>query len=326
MNAASDKPRSTRSTPRSLTVAALLVMASASLAHAERRTTYYHTDALGSVVAASDQSGALLWRKQYAPFGEQLDSSSGAGAAERLAYTGKQHDNVLGLTYFGARHYDPHIGRFVSVDPAGFDPSNPASFNRYAYVNNNPYKYVDPDGEILNFAAKFVLDVGINIAFNYVTTGQLNVGGALKESALGILNPAKTLTKAAKLGRALAKGAKAAAPAKQAARAAGTSQRWKAGDDIYAPTKGGEPSWSTVRSRYWKNEAASGEAAEKWGAENVGRMKRGRAPQRYNADKGDTESMELSHEPLPMRDGGKDVVPRWPQDHAAVDPYRHPGY
>lgn len=214
MNAECDKPRSSRSTPRSLAAATLLVMASTSLAHAERRTTYYHTDALGSVVAASDQSGALLWRKQYAPFGEQLDST--AGGDERLAYTGKQHDNVLGLTYFGARYYDPHIGRFVSVDPAGFDPSNPTSFNRYAYVNNNPYKYVDPDGELLNFAAKFVLDVGINVAFNYVTTGQLNVGGALKESAVGILNPAKTLTKAAKLGKALAKTAKKADPPKQA--------------------------------------------------------------------------------------------------------------
>jgi hypothetical protein len=38
------------------------------------------------------------------------------------------------------------------------------------------------------------------------------------------------------------------------------------------------------------------------------------------------ESMELSHEPIPHRDGGTNVVPRWPQDHAAVDPLRRPGY
>ena len=55
-------------------------------------------------------------------------------------------------------------------------------------------------------------------------------------------------------------------------------------------------------------------------------MRKGRAPQRYNADKGGMESMELSHEPIPFRDGGTKFVPRWPQDHAAVDPYRHPGY
>jgi RHS repeat-associated protein len=105
-----------------------------------------------------------------------------------------------------------------------------------------------------------------------------------------------------------------------------TSKRWQVGDDIYAPTKRGEPSWTTVQNRYWKNEAAGPGASEKWGAENISRMKRGRAPQRYNPDKDGMESMELSHEPVARRDGGRDLVPRWPQDHAAVDPYRHPGY
>jgi len=50
------------------------------------------------------------------------------------------------LLYMQARYYDPRIGRFMSMDPVGFVVSNPMSFNRYLYVNNNPYKYVDPDG------------------------------------------------------------------------------------------------------------------------------------------------------------------------------------
>ncbi len=45
------------------------------------------------------------------------------------------------------RYYDPVIGRFYSNDPVGFSSSNPMMFNRYAYANNNPYKYVDPDGQ-----------------------------------------------------------------------------------------------------------------------------------------------------------------------------------
>ena len=44
------------------------------------------------------------------------------------------------------RYYDPVIGRFYSNDPVGFTASNPMMFNRYAYANNNPYKFVDPDG------------------------------------------------------------------------------------------------------------------------------------------------------------------------------------
>jgi hypothetical protein len=51
-----------------------------------------------------------------------------------------------------ARYYDPVIGRFYSNDPQGF--TNVHNFNRYAYANNNPYKYVDPDGR--NAVTKFI--------------------------------------------------------------------------------------------------------------------------------------------------------------------------
>lgn len=46
-----------------------------------------------------------------------------------------------------------------------------------------------------------------------------------------------------------------------------------------------------------------------------------RGPQRVN-EYGEIETMELSHEPTPLREGGTDVIPRWPADHAAVDPHR----
>ncbi|TDO68097.1 RHS repeat-associated protein [Kribbella sp. VKM Ac-2571] len=102
---------------------------------------------------------------------------------------------------------------------------------------------------------------------------------------------------------------------------------WRVGDPVYTPTRAGnDPSWTTVRARYWKNEAANPGAEQKWGKGNVERMQRGSAPQRYNPDKGGTESMELSHEPVPFRMGGQNIVPRWPQDHAAIDPFRFPGY
>jgi RHS repeat-associated protein len=185
------------------TLLALLALVFGTQAFAARTTTYLHNDGLGSVVAATNEAGQVLWRKDYAPFGQQIDPTPDT---ERLSYTGKSHDADLGLTYFGARYFDPEIGRFMSPDPVGFVEDNPMSFNRYLYVNNNPYKYVDPDGEFLNFAVKFVLDVGINVAFNYVTTGKLNVGGALKESAIGVLNPAKTLAKGKQLSAAIAKG------------------------------------------------------------------------------------------------------------------------
>ncbi|NMO20009.1 hypothetical protein HPC49_21990 [Pyxidicoccus fallax] len=58
-------------------------------------------------------------------------------------------------------------------------------------------------------------------------------------------------------------------------------------------------------------------------AERVQIRERGyRGPQRVN-EHGELETMELSHEPIPLREGGTKVVPRWPADHVAVDPHRH---
>lgn len=109
-------------------------------------TTYYHNDILGSPVAATDQDGDLLWREEYKPYGERILNEQEAADNSRW-YTGHPHDPETGLTYAGARYYDPIVGRFMGIDPVGFIESNPTSFNRYAYANNNPYRYIDPDGE-----------------------------------------------------------------------------------------------------------------------------------------------------------------------------------
>ncbi|MAM87013.1 MAG: hypothetical protein CME36_06870 [unclassified Hahellaceae] len=182
------------------------ILASCS-ALSQNRTVYLHTDHLGSPIAATDEGGGLLWREDYSSFGGKIVDSQ-AAKSNSVGYTGHTFDEGTGLVYAGARHYDPLIGRFMGVDPVGFVPANPQSFNRYIYVNNNPYKFNDPNGEFINFVAKFVVDVGVNAALSYVTTGSPNFAGALKESASGILNPAKTVQNAAKLAKALSKSGK----------------------------------------------------------------------------------------------------------------------
>lgn len=66
-------------------------------------------------------------------------------------FTGKYLDDDTGLYYYGARYYDPALGRFISPDPLYVgDPerctSNPTSCNLFAYANNNPMAFVDPTG------------------------------------------------------------------------------------------------------------------------------------------------------------------------------------
>lgn len=84
-------------------------------------------------------------RQHNLPFGESVE-----GSKDDVGYAGHKFDTDLGLTYMQQRYYDPAIGRFYSNDPVGYINENPVmSFNRYLYVNNNPYKYTDPDGELL---------------------------------------------------------------------------------------------------------------------------------------------------------------------------------
>ncbi len=123
-------------------IATLFLACLSLMAQGVEVVTYYHNDALGSPIIATDQEGRVVWRKSYEPYGQPI----GPTAPDEPGYTGKFEEPDLGIQYFGARWYDPRIGRFLGIDPAGFDPQNPQSFNRYAYANNNPYGFVDPDG------------------------------------------------------------------------------------------------------------------------------------------------------------------------------------
>ena len=52
------------------------------------------------------------------------------------AYTGQELDDT-GLLYYGARYYDPTLGRFVSPDTLIPDPTQPLDYNRYLYARGN---------------------------------------------------------------------------------------------------------------------------------------------------------------------------------------------
>jgi RHS repeat-associated protein len=64
-----------------------------------------------------------------------------------VQYHGRVYDPGTGFHDYGARMYWPQIGRFISADSFQGSIANPASLNRYSYVLNNPYRYVDPTGQ-----------------------------------------------------------------------------------------------------------------------------------------------------------------------------------
>jgi RHS repeat-associated protein len=103
----------------------------------------------------TSQEKTVLARRDYLPFGEEIPPPLGgrtsvwaADAGLLQKFTGKERDAETGLDYLGARYFPAVQGRFNSPDPLlnSGRPWEPRSWNRYAYVLNNPLRYTDPAG------------------------------------------------------------------------------------------------------------------------------------------------------------------------------------
>jgi len=143
---------------------------------------YYHLDGLGSVRAVTDEAGQLLERHEYLPFGEEWNPQP---AGDSRKFTGKERDAETGLDYFGARYYGAEIGRFTTVDPVYTWRENlvdPQRWNRYAYVRNNPLRYMDPDGRAIETPWD-ILNIGIGVVSFGANVAAGNVGGAAVDAA-----------------------------------------------------------------------------------------------------------------------------------------------
>jgi len=122
-------------------------------------TRYTTSDHLGSPRVVTNSAAGVASRHDYKPFGEEVGAGIGGrttgmgyiGVADglRQKFTLKERDSETGLDYFLARYYASAQGRFTSADDFLNDtaPVDPASWNLYAYVRNNPLRYTDPSGE-----------------------------------------------------------------------------------------------------------------------------------------------------------------------------------
>lgn len=150
-------------------------------AQAQTTITYFHNDSAGTPWLATDQSGNVVWKENYHPYGTpQKNQPSGEG--NRLWFGGKPYDADTGLVYMGARYYMPLLGRFTGMDPKEVNPQQIHSFNRYAYANNNPNKYLDPDGKLAETVwDAFNISLGFQSLVSNVREG--NWSGAAVDAA-----------------------------------------------------------------------------------------------------------------------------------------------
>ena len=136
------------------------------------RLNYYLHNAHGDVTSLIDASGKVLNSYTYDAFGNTMAYAE--TVANRFRYAGEQLDAITGQYYLRARFYDPTVGRFTQEDTYRGD-----GLNLYAYVGNNPVKYVDPSGH-----CKYE----IKTAVNYHLLNNPNISEAAKKQIIDLIS------------------------------------------------------------------------------------------------------------------------------------------
>ena len=120
------------------------------------QTYYVETDHLGSVTGIINTDKTYASRSSYDAWGRRRNPADWSynniptPVITDRGFTGHEHLDRFGLINMNGRMYDPVVGRFLGVDPVVQAPDYSQSFNGYSYCWNNPLKYTDPSGYLLD--------------------------------------------------------------------------------------------------------------------------------------------------------------------------------
>lgn len=131
---------------------------------------YFHPNHLGSTAMVTEDvplfiNGELqdpvVSRVYYKPYGEVIRGADASGGPDffRSKFTGQEDDPETSLMYYGARYYDPAIGRFITPDTMVDEGAGIGALNRYMYVGGNPVMGKDPSGNFVNWLVMGIVAV-----------------------------------------------------------------------------------------------------------------------------------------------------------------------
>ena len=109
----------------------------------EKMQFYYHPDHLGSSSYITNLDGEVSQHIEYVPFGEVFIEERNNTWNTPYLFNAKEFDEETGMYYYGARYYEPRLSLWMSVDKLSEENPNVST---YCYTDNNPIKYLDPDG------------------------------------------------------------------------------------------------------------------------------------------------------------------------------------
>jgi RHS repeat-associated protein len=165
---------------------------------------YLHRDYQGTIVAVSDQEGAVTEKRLFDAWGNVIKVEDGAGNVLNgltvldRGYTGHEHLQSVGIIHMNGRLYDPKLHRFLQPDNYIQEPFNTQNYNKYSYVLNNPLKYTDSSGEAYEIGFFAAVGIGAAIAaLTYTITALVadvpfSVGGLVKATFIGAASSAVT--------------------------------------------------------------------------------------------------------------------------------------
>jgi RHS repeat-associated protein len=130
---------------------------------------YYHNDHLGTPCFLTDETGAIVWRREQTPFG--VTSYERGTTTENLRFPGQYYDPETGLAQNWHRDYSVGLGRYVEADPIGQN----GGINVYIYADNLPTNKIDSKGQ---FAIVIPIIIGgAEIIGDYL--GAATIGGII---------------------------------------------------------------------------------------------------------------------------------------------------
>jgi RHS repeat-associated protein len=173
-----------------LTVGGVIYGAASSSGTDPAQALYFQNNQIGSSALVLDAAGNLVTRFVYRPYGLASDPGAGAEPGERR-FQAHEWDEAPNIYYFGARFYDPTLGRFLSADDQTADDLYTRdALNRYALSTNNPVTLTDPTGHSVwdNIAGAIigVAEIAAGIAIDVLSDGALEpLGQGLVGAGIG---------------------------------------------------------------------------------------------------------------------------------------------